>query len=141
MTFGTSPLSHEFDSSSLDRPSKGLYWTGWVLSALPALFLLSGGVTAWFASPQVIASTSKFGYAPSILPVLASLEIACSVLYLIPRTSVLGAILLTAYFGGAVASHARVSDPMWVVPVVFGMVVWTGLALRRPSLRRQLLAL
>jgi hypothetical protein len=119
-------------------PSKARLWTGRVLSAVPALFLLSGGVTAWFATQQVIAGTAKLGYPASLLPLLGTIELICIVLYLIPRTAVFGALLLTAYFGGAVASHVRISDPTWIAPVVFGIMVWAGLILRKPRVGRLL---
>ncbi len=115
-----------------DNPSKAASITGWVLSALPAVFLISGGVNAWIASPQVVAGTAKLGYSPSILHVLGIIEIVCALLFLVPQTAALGAILLTAYFGGAVASHARVGDPMWPVAVVFGVLIWVALLLRMP---------
>ena len=132
-----------FYDAELARPeaaSKAAFWTGWVLTVLPGLFLLSGSFTAMTRSPQVLAGTAKVGYPASFLPVLAGVELVCAVLYLIPRTAVLGALLLTAYFGGAVASHARLGQGQWVVPVVFGVVVWSGLLLRRPGLRRMMLA-
>ncbi len=78
-----------------EAPSKAAFWTGWVLGALPALFLLIGSVTAMMHSPQVVEGTTKMGFQPSILPVLGTLEFCCAVLYLIPRTAVLGAVLLT----------------------------------------------
>ncbi|WP_446743729.1 DoxX family protein [Silvibacterium acidisoli] len=120
------------------QPSKAALWTGRVLSALPALMLLSGGIFAWTASPQVVEGTEKMGYLSSLLPVLGTVELVCAVLYIIPQTAVLGALLLTAYFGGAVATHVRVQDPMWPVPIVFGIIIWLGLLLRRPHLWRAL---
>ncbi len=122
------------------QPSRAAFWTGWVLTALPSLFLLSGSIMAALRSPQVVEGTARAGFPASFLPILAAVEFGCIVLYLIPRTAVLGALLLTAYFGGAVASHARLGQAQWVVPVVFGVVVWSGLLLRRPGLRRCLLA-
>lgn len=122
-----------------EQPSRPAFWAGWVLSALPSLFLLSGSFMAMRASPQVVEGTAKAGFPASFLPILATVEFVCVVLYLIPRTAVLGALLLTAYFGGAVAAHARLGQPQWFVPVLFGIVVWTGLVLRRPGLRRALL--
>ncbi len=115
--------------------SKAALRTGWILSILLAAFLISGSVTAWINSPQAVEGMKKLGYSPSIMHVLGLVELACGVLYLIPRTAVLGAILFTTYLGGAVASHARIGDPMWVVPVVFGVIVWVGLLLREPRLR------
>jgi hypothetical protein len=116
--------------------SKGMYWTGWVLSALPCLMLGSGAVNAIFIkSQQVIDGTTHMGYPLSTLTVLGAVELFCVILYLIPRTAVLGAILMTAYFGGAVASHIRIGESIWFVPVLFGVVVWLGLWLRDTRLR------
>lgn len=82
---------------------------------------------------------APFGFSPVILPWLGITELLISVLLLVPRTVAVGAILFSAYMGGAVVAHARVGDPKWVVPVVFGVVVWIGLLLRRPLLRNAML--
>lgn len=116
--------------------SKGRFWMGWVLTALAGMFIISGSFTAWSASPQVVAGTGKLGYGPEFLRVLAPIEFVCGVLYLVPRTAVFGALLLTAYLGGAVASHLRVSDPQWPAPIVFGIVLWAGLMLRRRDVQK-----
>jgi hypothetical protein len=121
------------------EPSKAMFYTGWVLTLIPALFLLSGSVTAMLRLPMVVQGMAPFGFQPSIFPILGAVELLCSVLYLIPRTAPVGAILMTAYLGGAVITHLRVSDPMWPVPIVFGIIVWAGLLLRRPALRQQML--
>jgi hypothetical protein len=121
------------------QAGKAARWTGWALSIVLALFLLSGSVTAFLQSPQVFEGLSKLGYSRPILRPLAALELILPILYLIPRTAVLGAILFTAYLGGAVASHARIGDPMWVVPVVFGILIWCALLLRAPRLRQLVL--
>jgi hypothetical protein len=115
--------------------SKAALWTGRVLSAAPALMLLTGGINAFFKSPQVIQGITHLGFPLSTLVPLCILEIVCAVLYLIPSTAILGAILLTGYFGGAVASHVRVGEGMFVIPVLFGVLVWLGLYLRNPLLR------
>ena len=114
------------------QTNKAALWIGWILSILIALFIGSGGVNAWIGSQQVIDGTAKLGYSPSILHVLGTIEIVCALVFLVPQTAALGAILLTGFFGGAVASHARIGDPMWVVPVVFGLLVWVALLLRMP---------
>jgi hypothetical protein len=102
-----------------------------VLSALPALFMLTSGINiALVQTPEVRASLAKFGYSESILPELGIVEFVCAALFLIPRTSMLGAILLTGYLGGATATHVRVSDPVWIVPVTIGVLIWAGLFLR-----------
>ena len=115
--------------------SKKKLWAGRVLSALPGLFMLTSGINvALVQTPEVRASFAKFGYPDGILAGLGVLEFVCAALYLIPRTSVFGAILLTAYLGGATATHVRVSDPLWVVPVVIGVLIWAGLYLREERL-------
>ncbi len=121
------------------EPSKAMFWTGWILTLIPGLFLLSGSITALSGAAMVREGMKPFGFDPVIIPWLGATELLCSVLYLIPRTAPIGAILMTAYMGGAVVTHARVGQPIWVVPVVFGVLVWTGLLLRRPALRRALL--
>jgi len=121
------------------QPSKTLLYLGWVLTVLPASLLLFGSFTAWHSSPEVVAGTAKIGYAPSFLHILAPIEFVCAALYLIPRTAVFGALLLTAYCGGAVASHLRVNDPMWPAPIVFAIILWAGLLMRRPLLRKLIL--
>ena len=120
-------------------PSRASFWTGWVLTAVPGLFLLSGAFTALSGSEMVKQGMAPFGFSPVILPWLGLTELLVSVLLLIPRTAAIGAILFTAYMGGAVATHARVGDPKWVVPVIVGVIVWIGLLLRRPDLRKSLL--
>ena len=120
-------------------PSRSSFWIGWVFTAVPGLFLLSGAFTALSGSEMVKQGMAPFGFSPVILPWLGVTELLCSVLLLVPRTAVIGAILTTAYMGGAVVAHARVGDPKWVVPVVFAVVVWAGLLLRRPALRTAML--
>jgi predicted transporter len=112
---------------TLSKPS---LWFGWILSAIPAAFLLSGSVTAWLGIPQVAQGITHLGYPMGMLRVIGSLELLCGLLYIIPRTAILGAILMTGYLGGAVASHLRVGESQWVVAVVFGFIAWTGLILR-----------
>ncbi len=134
------PAFYDAELARPEPPSKAAFWTGWVLTALPALMLLSGSVTAALRSPQVVEGTTRVGFQASFLPVLAGIEFVCAVLYLIPRTAVLGALLLTAYMGGAVAIHLRLGQAQWVVPVIFGAVIWVGLLLRRPGLRRMMVS-
>ena len=116
--------------------SKGMLWTGWIMSALPALFLLFGGVMDLIKPPAVVEGTVKMGYPESIIVGLGVVVLLCTILYLIPRTSVLGAILLTGYLGGAVATHVRVLDLRSVpIPILFAVVLWGGLYLRESRLR------
>jgi DoxX-like protein len=82
--------------------------------------------------------TGKFGYPQQTLTTIGVLELSCAVLYAIPQTAVLGAVLMTGYLGGAVATHVRISDPEWVGPAVLGVVAWVGLYLREARLRELL---
>ena len=113
-------------------PSRAKFWTGWVISALVGLFFLNDGVMKLFKPGFVVKPTLELGYPESVIVPLGVVAIICAVVYLIPRTAVLGAILLTAYLGGAVASHVRHEDgPKGILfPVIFGALVWGGLVLR-----------
>ncbi len=110
-------------------------WTGRVLSALPVLGLLMSASMKLIHPPQVVSMfVDKLGYQESMLRGLAVVEICCAILYAVPKTAVLGAILLTGYLGGAVATHVRVSDA-FVIPIVLGVAIWAGLFLRDERLR------
>jgi hypothetical protein len=117
--------------------SKGALWTGRVLSALPALFLLFDGAMKLVKPAFVVEATVQLGYSESVILPLGIVLLVCTVLYLIPGTAVLGAILLTGYLGGAVATHVRAGDGPFEIlfPVVFGALLWGGLVLRDERLR------
>ena len=116
--------------------AKGV-WAGRIVSWLPGLFLLLDGVAKLFKPAPVIDGTVKLGYSESVIIPLGIVLIVCTVLYLIPRTAVLGAILLTGYLGGAVATHVRAADGIFpvVFAVTFGVLLWLGLYLRDARLR------
>jgi hypothetical protein len=114
--------------------SKKMLWAGYIISALPVLMLLFSGVMKLVKPAPVLEGFVHLGYPVSLALWLGILEIACTVVYVIPRTSVLGAILLAAYFGGATATHVRVGEPFFI-PVLLGVLVWLGLFLREPRLR------
>jgi DoxX-like family len=116
--------------------SKKALWAGRIISALPALFLLMDVVMKLFKSAAVVEETARLGY-PDVMFGLGLVLLACVVLYVIPATSVLGAILLTGYLGGAVASHVRVGEGLFPVffPVIVGVLLWLGLYLRDVRLR------
>jgi hypothetical protein len=112
-----------------------MLWTGRVLTALPILVMLPGtGAKLLHASPVLAIWAPQLGYPESQLTTIGLVQLLCLVLYAIPRTAVLGAILLTGYLGGAIASHVRVSD-VFVGPLVLGIFVWAGLFLREPRVR------
>jgi hypothetical protein len=122
--------------------SKGAFWGGWVMSLLPVAMLLMSGVMKVAQVKMVVEGLTKSGYPSSAAVVLGIVELTCTILYLIPRTSILGAILLTGYLGGAVDSmyHIPVNpdpnpQPSPLFPAVFGVLVWGGLFLRDPRIR------
>jgi hypothetical protein len=117
--------------------SKATLWAGWVLTILPALFLLFDAVMKLVKPAFVVEGTMKYGYPESTILPLGIVLFASTVLYLIPRSAVLGAILLTGYLGGAVATHVRVEEGWFPIlfPVVFGALLWGGLVLRDARLR------
>lgn len=113
-------------------PSKTQRITGWVLTGLVGLFMIgASGVPKFFDFPGKNEMMDKMGIPLPQLPAIAVVEIAVAVLYLIPRTSFLGAILMTGYLGGAVFTHLRIGDP-WYFPIIVGVIAWLGLALRQP---------
>jgi hypothetical protein len=114
--------------------SKKLLWAGRIVSAIPALMLLFSGVMKLAKPDVVVKEFGRLGYGEGHILGIGILEIACTVVYIIPRTSVLGAVLLTAYLGGATATHVRIGDPFYG-PVVAAVLVWLGLYLRDARLR------
>jgi hypothetical protein len=120
-------------ASSLQE--KWMTWTGRVLSAIPVLGLLTSATFVLAHALQIVESMKKFGFSEDKLFLIAILEIVSALVYAFPRTAVLGAILMTGYFGGAVATHIRVGDPGYPTAIVLGIFVWGGLYLRDPRLR------
>jgi hypothetical protein len=114
--------------------SKTMLWVGRIMSALPVLLLLSSSVMKLMKPAPVVEGFAHLGYPASLALALGMIELACAVVYVIPRTSVLGAILLTGYLGGATATHVRIGEPFFM-PIVLGVLVWGGLYLRDDRLR------
>jgi hypothetical protein len=112
---------------------------GWVLSGLFALFLLGASVTPKLAGMPVAADTMReLGWPDGYVLVIGVIELACVLLYLFPRTSVLGAVLSMALFGGAMATQIRVGNPLFshqLFSIYLGLFMWGGLWLRDPALR------
>jgi len=111
-----------------------IVWTGRVLSTLAALAFIMSGVMKLKGSPELQKGMDHLGLPASMVVPLAILELTCAVVYLIPQTSVLGAVLLAGYLGGAICTHWRVGDPFFV-QIILGLVVWLGLYLREDRLR------
>jgi uncharacterized membrane protein YphA (DoxX/SURF4 family) len=122
--------------SEIQTPSvsKKMQWAGRIVSALPVLGLIFSGIMKFTNAEDLVKEFTRLGWSAGLAPALGITELACTALYVIPRTSVLGAILLTGYLGGATATHVRISDP-FVAPIVMGVLVWLGLYLRDPRLR------
>jgi hypothetical protein len=117
--------------------SKKRLWAGRIISALPTLFLLVDGAMKLIKPQVVVKTTVELGYAEPVILPLGLVLLACTSVYLIPRTAVLGAILLTGYVGGAVATHVRAGQGPFEIlfPVALGGLLWVGLVLRDDRLR------
>jgi hypothetical protein len=118
-------------------------WTGRILSALAILFLLFDTIGKLLRLPPFVEGTTQLGYPASAVLGIGILELLCLVGYLIPRTAILGAVLLTGYLGGAVATHVRVGSPLFthiLFPIYVGGLIWGGLYLRDSRLRALLQA-
>jgi hypothetical protein len=118
--------------------SRKRFWAGSILSALAVLFLLFDSVIKLIKIAPVVESFAQLGLPDRLALGIGVLELVCVLLYVIPRTSVLGAILLTGYLGGAIVLHLRVGDPLFshvLFPVYVGLLIWGGLFLREDRLR------
>ena len=119
-------------------PSKGQLWAGRILSGIGTLFMLFDATIHLLKPAAVIEGFAKLGFPSTVAVPLAIIEFVCIVLYLIPRTSVLGAILLTGYLGGAIATQLRVGAPLFstlLFPIYVALFLWGGLYLRDPVVR------
>lgn len=109
--------------------SMKMLWTGWILGLLPALLMVASAAMKFIQPLGFAEGLEHLGWTESQIFNIGILELVCVVIYLIPRTAVLGAILLTGYLGGATATHIRVGDQFFG-PVVIGVMFWLGLFLR-----------
>ena len=128
--------------ASFDAPaatSARARWAGRVLTGLTLAFLTFDVAVKFLPMPaEAAAATAQLGWSPHHLPVIGALALACLVLYAVPRTAVLGAVLWTGYLGGAVATHLRVDNPLLshtLFPVYVGALLWGALYLRDPRVR------
>ncbi|MBC7821649.1 MAG: DoxX family protein [Planctomycetaceae bacterium] len=111
-----------------------MLWAGRGISALATLAVLMSGVMKLTKSADVVEGFAKLEYAEKLILPIGVVEVVCVLLYAIPRTSMLGAILLTGYLGGATATHVRLGEP-FIAPIILGVLVWLGLFLRDARLR------
>lgn len=124
--------------SEMEPKRRWMSRAGWGLSGLMIAFMLFDSVSKLALESHVVEATTRIGYPLGVIRALGAISLACTLLYAIPRTAVLGAILLTGYLGGAVASKVRIEDPLFssvLFGVYFGLLVWGGLYLRDPQLR------
>lgn len=120
------------------RPKRWPLWIGRILSALPILMMLFSASMKLMRHPLVLEQMAgKLSYPEGTLLPIGLFELACVVIYMIPRTAVLGAILVSAYLGGAIATHVRIGD-VFVPPLVLGVCAWAGIYLREERLRQLL---
>jgi len=125
-------------ASQVAAPSKAQKWTGYVLSTLVVLFLLMDSIMKLLKLPMVLDASAKLGFSAPVVFTIGVILLLCVILYVIPQTSVLGAILLTAYLGGAVCTQLRLGNPLFgyiLFPTYLGALLWLGLYLREPRLR------
>lgn len=114
--------------------SKRSVWAGLIISGLMVLFLLFDCIVKLLQLAVATQATARLGYAESVVFGIGVVELVCTVLYVIPRTSILGAILLTGYLGGATATHVRIGDP-YFFPILVDVLIWLGQWLRDEQLR------
>ena len=122
-------------------PARAAVRTGWVLTALFSAFIVFDGISHLLRPAPVVEATERLGFPPESAVVMGVVQLACLALHLARPTSVLGAVLLTGYLGGAVTAHLRVEDPLFsavLFPVYVGTLMWAGLWLREPALRAML---
>ncbi|MGH9458728.1 MAG: DoxX family protein [Thermoanaerobaculia bacterium] len=113
-------------------------WTGRVLSAVAVLFLAMDAAMKLFAAPAAVAGTQQLGYPVSVVVPLGIIQVVCLIVYLVPRTSIFGAVLWTGYLGGAVATHVRLENPLFthvLFPIYIALLLWGGLWLRDQRMR------
>ncbi|HEV7701121.1 MAG TPA: DoxX family protein [Pyrinomonadaceae bacterium] len=118
--------------------SRAAHWTGLIVGGLPALFLIVDGVMKLFKPEFVVKATTDLGYSENVIIPLGVVLLTCVALFMIPKTTVLGAILITGYLGGAVATHVQHRDGAFeiVLPVIFGVMIWLGLWLCDTRMRQ-----
>ena len=112
-------------------------WAGRIISALAVLFLIFDGVVKALKLAPAVEATVQLGYPESLIIGIGVIELACLAVYVIPRTSILGAILLTGYLGGAIATNLRAGTPPFnvIFPLIIGALIWGGIYLRDAQLR------
>src|ERR1700756_5448438 len=125
-------------NSQAVRRSKWALWSGWGMTGLAVLFLIFDGLSKLAMERHVVEATKEIGYPVDVIQAVGIICLVCTILYVVPRTAVLGAILLTGFLGGAIASKVRIDAPLFsstLFGVYFALLVWGGLYLRDDRLR------
>ena len=115
--------------------SRTTLWMGRVFTALPAALVLFGAVMKLLKSPAVVDGMMKYGIPEHLVIAIGVIELLCTIIYLIPSTAALGAILMTGLLGGATFANIRVNDPSYIITVALGVLAWAGLFFRDQRLR------
>lgn len=127
------------NTAATSRPiSKTSLWAGRIISGLVVAFLVFDGVTKVLKVAPVMEASARIGFPANLIVVTGAILLVCTAIYVLPRTSILGAILLTGYLGGAVVTNLRAGSPLFsetLFPIYFGIFVWAGIYLRDASLR------
>ena len=129
-----SPATRQSDASAVPT-SKKMLWAGRVISAIPVLLMVLSAVMKLIKAAPVVQGFPKYGYPESQIVMIGVLELLSCIVYLIPNTAVLGAVLMTGYLGGATATNVRVGDPSYIMTVLLGVFVWGGLFFRDARVR------
>jgi len=119
--------------------SKPARWTGRVLSGIVILFMVTDALFKFLITPEAVEATAQLGYEQHHFIPMGVLALTCTLLYAIPRTAILGAVLMSAYYGGAIATHFRVDNPLFshmLFPVYLAVLMWGGLWLRDRTLQQ-----
>jgi hypothetical protein len=124
-------------NAEIANESKGMLWTGRILSGLIALLFVFDGVGHLMKPAPVVEAFARLGYPLSASVGIGVLALVCTAIYLIPRTSIFGAILMTGYLGGAVSTHVRAGSTLFetIFPVILGTLMWAGIYVRDAQLR------
>ena len=123
---------------TVSRRSAKPFYISWLMSGLAVLFLVFDAAIKVLKMPMAVQGTVQLGYPETVIFPLGLVQVACLIAYLVPRTSVLGAVLWTGYLGGAIATHVRLENPLFthvLFPVYVARLLWGGLWLREPRLR------
>lgn len=131
-TLAANPLS-----APVATTSRGRLWTGRIVAGIIAAFMLLDAIMKFINPAPVREAFARTGWPVHLSPVLGAILLASTILWLVPRTSILGAILLTGYLGGAVAANVRLEEPLFshtLFPVYFGVLLWGSLWLRDPRI-------